>query len=260
MKKLDPGLAAILISLLVIGGGFAVGHLTNVIAAKDLYTSFFVIAAFVSGSIYLGSSYILPIIDRHLKNAEDSIILNVNEAISEVGIKINAFEGRMDVFQVFQDPDWVLTTRDLVDRESKLPQKEVWIVSSYLGVELDENLFAPIIRANIKKGVTYYYVIPDDHLARSKVESIARMTNGKGTRAIQINESDFFRLVSTHDTCIFDPFENHKDSCVGYMNIPNAVNDLDYFIKLSPDYSKRLISTVKAKGVEIVLNVEGNGK
>ncbi len=161
----------------------------------------------------------------------------------------------MDVFQVFQDPDWVITTKDLVTRELQMPKEEVWIVSSYLGGELDKNLFAPVIEANTSRGVHYYYVIPEDHLSREKIKSIRNMVSHPDrVHAIEISERHLFQLLSTHDTCVFDPFGREESSATGYMNVPNDLNELDYFVKLGVDYSYRLVSTVKAIGTPIDLD------
>jgi len=253
MRRIDPGIYALLISLIVIGGGFLIGYLTSNMSIGNLITSFLIVSFFVLISVGVGVYVFIPIVERVLISVGRSVLRKVENATENVNLKIGAFEGRMDIFQVFQDPDWVLTTNDLVKKEAETPMSEVWIISSYLGAEMVEDLFAPVIRENVRRGVKYYYVVPNDHLSLDKVRSIARMA-GEGVKAIEVRDSDFFNLVSSHDTCVFDPFERSPNAATGYMNVPNDVNQIDYFIKLSPDYARRLVSTIKAKGVPVTVS------
>ncbi len=253
MKRIDPGIIALIVSLLIIGGGFAVGHLTSLIPAKDLWISFAIIVVFMGLAFGVGFLAVVPMLQKYIERSD----LRAKKALKDIAqgldLKLGAFEGRMDVFQVFQDPDWVITTKEMMELEEKVPQKEIWVISSYLTAETDDHRFAPIIRRNVEKGIIYNYVISDDPLSKDKISAISKMA-GKGINCIRVMESDFFNLVSIHDTCVYDPFEVGDSAAVGYMNIPNDVNNLDYFVKLDPEYAKRLVSTIKSKGEPLVLD------
>lgn len=252
MRRIDPTVAALAISLLVIAGGFAVGHLTGIMPVKDLWISFGFIALFMGFAFAIGFLAVVPMLQKFIESSERRSKKNLEDIANGLNLKLGAFEGRMDVFQIFQDPDWVITTKDMMALEESLPKKEIWVVSSYLTAETDDHRFGPIIKRNVEKGIVYNYVISDDPLSKEKIAAIARMA-GSGVNCFRVAESDFFNLVSIHDTCVYDPFEVGPSAAVAYMNIPNDINNLDYFVKLDPEYAKRLVSTIKSKSESVEL-------
>lgn len=255
MKKLDANVVPIVVSLVIVAGGFGISHLTNILPWKDLWVAFGISISLITITVYAGVLYVIPILLKGVVDRNKSIEDSMKNVFDRIERRFRQIEERLDVARPFEDPDWVVTTRELVEIEACIPQKEVWIVSSYLGGELSEDQFAPTIRGNVERGVIYYYVIPDDPQTEARIKAIREMVGGKSSvKAIRFAERLLFNLVSAHDTCVFDPFERTQAACTGYMNVTTSIKDKDYFIRLSPQYCQRLIATVKKMGEPIDLD------
>ena len=103
---------------------------------------------------------------------------------------------------------------DIAKMESRYNFKEIWLVSHDLLTEINDGVYAGVVKANLKKGVKYKYFVPKTPTNITRVKMFKNnCRNNKKLEFFYLPDSFFF-LVPELDFSIYEPFE----SCLLYTS------------------------------------------
>lgn len=115
-------------------------------------------------------------------------------------------------------------------------EEHVWLVTSDLKLELENENLISTIRSNIEKGIKYTYFLPDNEIIKLEIKKLNNIYGPQRIRIILLNKK--CRLIfQLFDVIIFDPINNYNHTfiCVDFSE-PRK------YRKLTTDDAQNLIT------------------
>lgn len=115
-------------------------------------------------------------------------------------------------------------------------KEHVWLVTSDLTLELENEDLISTISSNIEKGIKYTYFLPDDEIIRLEIEKLNNIYGSQKIKTVLLNKK--CRLIfQLFDVIIFDPINNYNHTfiCVDFSE-PRK------YRKLTTDDAQNLIT------------------
>lgn len=119
--------------------------------------------------------------------------------------------------------------------------EEIWLVSPDLHTEIDDGIYADIVKNNIKRKIKYKYYVPDNSQNRTRVQSFQKKCNYSKYLEIFFLSDDFFFLIPGVDFAIYEPFKSVSSGKKGYMGVNIEGEDERCAILMSDDFVDVLI-------------------
>lgn len=145
--------------------------------------------------------------------------------------------------------DWLISRAGLLKIEEKTKAGEVWVISRGLQEETDEETYLRVVRKNIKRGIKYTYIAPDNDVTRAKAEQIKSAHENSTQIDFRFIKEEFFDLVAAQDIAIIGPIGKEADSMKAYMNLPIGPGGSEYFIVLGGEFAEKLVGRLLGLGI-----------
>lgn len=157
---------------------------------------------------------------------------------SEIREVVEALDKRFDIVAVTAKADWLVANERLMKIEKTVKCHTVFIITASLDEELDDKQYAPIIRNNLKRGVRYTYLVPDDAVLRVRANNLKAKLNNADGLAFEFIKHPLFRLISLQDVAIYMTGEGAR----AYMNLPIREGGTAYFLELGHSQTETMVA------------------
>ena len=165
---------------------------------------------------------------------------------SALADRLDALKDTMLSVKAAFGKEWLISREELLRIEQRTKAKEVWIISHGLQEETDKQTYLGVVRKNIKRGIKYTYVVPDNDVTRARAEQIRAAHRNSSKIVFRFIKEEFFDLVAAQDIAILGPVGEGSESMKAYMNLPVSRGGSEYFIVLSSDFAQRLVGRLMA--------------
>ncbi|MBQ9679955.1 MAG: hypothetical protein IJV48_04635 [Ruminococcus sp.] len=194
--------------------------------AISVIISFTYIIAFIIRSKNVDNNNMFPEIDKC------SVFMNIGD------LSISSKEEILAWYNVVEY-DIVQQIENKLDPDQIKGTEHVWLVTSDLSLELDDNELITTMKKNIDKGIQYSYFLPDKPEIKLDVERLNNLYGDNKIKTIFLNNK-IELLFDRFDVIIFDPINDYKNCyiCVDF-NKPRK------YRKITEDDSRRLISMLR---------------
>jgi len=214
--------------------------------------------------IFIGSSIIIFIIFLivhyfYNKNAqvetfrdEIAIIRNINEnGILSDEFDVSKFLQRCKELLVANNDllisMGIVDLRGLTKIESKVPTRDVWILSADLYSELNDTLFKSIVKKNIARGIsyTYFYANRDGESVKADKLKIAMGSSQSHIDCIPLDNEKYKLLFSFADILLYDPL---SEKTTVYLGIgADQLTENALYIKLDDNAVAIILETLSGE-------------
>lgn len=160
---------------------------------------------------------------------------------STISDRLDALENTVRSVKAAFGKDWLISREELLRLEEKTKAAEIWIISRGLQEETDEETYLRVVRKNIKRGITYTYIVPDNEVTRAKAEQIKSAHENSGQIGFRFMTEEFFDLAAAQDIAILGPVGRDAANMRAYMNLPTGGEGSEYFIVLGKEFAERLV-------------------
>lgn len=146
----------------------------------------------------------------------------------------------IDALKAMTGKEWLLSREELLAEERKANVSEIWIISRSLDEETDPSFIA-VVKNNVKRGITYRYIVPDQPATRARAAQV-RSAHGESTRVqVVFVSDDLFVLVAPQDIALFGPVGRNANGVIGYMNLPIGEGGNEFFLRLGNEHVRELV-------------------
>lgn len=223
---------SLFLSISVRSVGYRVTFLSLAFATCVLIIDLFIIARLATGQI----------VDR-LDAGETRLSDRLDSTDQRLFARLDTSDGLLQMFRSMLNADFIKTQAEVMEYEKTSVMHHVWILSSALDDELKPGI-SEVIAANLKRGVQYLYIIPNDIVVIERVRQI-KHSHGNHSRVKWFHmPTDFFDLVPPHDISIYDPLGKTSDQIVGFMNLPARSAPNNLFVLLNGTYATGIVRRV----------------
>jgi hypothetical protein len=158
---------------------------------------------------------------------------------------------RFQASSVIANSDWLISSPSLRDMERATNASHVWIITRSLEEEVESELFGEVVEFNLKRGIKYTYILPNEASLYARIEKMRDMYNYSNLE-FRIIESPLFDIISSQDMAIFGPDGRGSREMAGYMNLPIDTGGNDYFVVLGTRQSERIVGILSRTPSTIV--------
>jgi hypothetical protein len=148
---------------------------------------------------------------------------------------------RFDIVAVTAKADWLVPNERLMEIEKRVKCDTVWIITASLEEEISATLFAPIIKNNLKKGIKYRYLVPDDPVLRGRANNLKAALGDHHDLSFEFINDPLFKVISMQDFAIY---LSERDS-QAYMNLPIREGGTAYFLELGRNQTEMLVGHLR---------------
>jgi hypothetical protein len=148
----------------------------------------------------------------------------------------------------------------LANMERNEKFEEIWLVSPDLLTEINNGVYANVVRHNLKKGTKYCYFVPRNAANEPRVEIFKKNCSYNKNLEIFYLSKDFFFLVPGVDFSIYEPHKAVVDGKQGYMGLDIQGTDDRYAFLMNEDFINVLVTKLNTyirnshEHSEVVLN------
>ena len=192
----------ILFPIISVGCSFGISYLEKSIGFFPsillllIILIFFLISVYIAGKtlLHIRKDNIDEIINKNIKNIQDKLVNN----------KIM---------------NGIYKEKALALMEKTNVHSEIWLISPDLLTEINNGVYAGVVRDNLKKGTKYRYFIPHSPTNEIRVKMFQENCNNDKNLEIYYLTDDFFFLVPDVDFAIYEPLKSISDGKQGYMGL-----------------------------------------
>ena len=120
--------------------------------------------------------------------------------------------------------------------------EEIWLISPDLRTEIEQGVYAGVVRDNLKKGTEYKYFVPNTTENRVRVKKFLHSCNHNKKLKIFYLDDTFFFLVPDLDFAIYEPLKSYSGGMNGYMGIKIQGSSERYAVLMNQDFVDALVS------------------
>jgi len=185
------------------------------------------IGTFICIVIVLGIVGLFHVIEHASHKDEiDIVVKRLNELIPPTGFS------------------WLLSDAGLIDMESKVKCKEVWIISPDLSHDTVRADIQRAVKKNIKRGVTYTYILPKTEAISALLPSLRNLfaSNDSQLKVTQIPEEGFRYLTIRH-IAIYNPNMENDNAPQVFIELP--IKGCGYWAEIAQDAGIALTGRIK---------------
>lgn len=146
----------------------------------------------------------------------------------------------VDALKAMTGRAWLLSREELLAEERKANVSEIWIISRSLDEETDPSFIA-VVKNNLKRGITYRYIVPDQPATRARAQQVCSAHGDARRVQVVFVSDDLFVLVAPQDIALFGPIGRNADSVIGYMNLPIGEGGNEFFLRLGNEHVRELV-------------------
>jgi len=151
---------------------------------------------------------------------------------------IGALDRRFDIVAVTAKADWLVANDHLMKIEKTVKCHTVYIITASLDEEIDDKQYAPIIKNNLKRGIKYHYLVPDDPVLQSRAAHLKTKLSNPDGLSFEFFKDPLFRIISLQDVAIYCA----DTSAHAYMNLPIREGGTAYFLELGHAQTETLVA------------------
>lgn len=233
MSIRDGAVQGLVVTAIVLIFGLVISKMQDLLKISEVVVA----GAFVLSTIII-SSCVVAYFSGELSKKWDSDAGSIRNHVASLESAIEAMATAAKV-------DWLVTNQQLMRIESEIKGGEIWIITGSLEEEISEELYEPVIQENIKKGVVYRYLIPDDPLLRNRAATLKERVKASPQVSFHFISHTLFKIVAQQDVAIYVPERGSNRRPRGYMNLPLPQGGTDYFIAMGDDHSERMVANLK---------------
>ncbi len=141
--------------------------------------------------------------------------------------------------------EWVFTVSqiELIEKETDAP--EIWVISSDLKDDAAGGSFQKIVSANLKRGISYRFFVPDSSVIKRGIETlVAHNKKAENLKVTFLNE-DYFFLVPVFDFVIYNPLKKKGAERTGFMGIETPDGTMLYSARVGDSLIEAMIRKLK---------------
>ncbi len=201
---------------------------------KRMYAALAVAVGAIGGANLLGRS--------HVQRRREELAHRIRQIVPE-----------------FEQP-WLFSEAKLIEYEGTVNTKTVWVITPDLAKdgEPGESAFQDVVRHNLRRGVQYTYIYPDNELTRAREVGLRMLFRGHQkllTRCVLPGE-DFAKLAIAHMVIYNPEMDNARGSTTVFLEAPVGgpphwvrIQDRKAAVKLIGRYARVLESYPRKRGV-----------
>jgi hypothetical protein len=178
-------------------------------------------------------------------------VVAVFQIVRPLRADIGTIVERFLAAEAISTANWLITADRLKEIETTTIANHVWIITSSLEEEIEEELFGGVVSGNLKRGVKYTYFVPDDPALRARISKMKDIYKSSGLE-FRVIAAPLFKLVASQDMAIFGPAGEGARQMGGYMNLPIQTGGNDYFMVLGPSQSERIVGILGGTPAEVL--------
>lgn len=244
MAKSRLFIAAPLIGILIVAFGFLIDKGIDILTLDN-----FVLSALAVLVVAMGSAFISTWLYR--QHSEDDLHEQISQ-LKEEHIRFKStyteisqnLTRHIDLVRMLVEPrpyTWLLSQSDLIHVEETTQADEIWIVSPDLRYDiLSDNKcvrqITDIIKKNAERGITYCYIVPDNHGMRIRVgqlkETFQDYPNNMSVKLIPNNN---FRLLADTHISVYNPRGKGGEPVRTFLELP--VEDGSFWVEFDREKS-----------------------
>lgn len=113
---------------------------------------------------------------------------------------------------------------------------EIWLVSPDLLTEIDDGIYADIVKNNIDRKIKYKYFVPNNSQNQTRVELFKKRCKYSKFLEIFFLDDNFFFLIPGVDFAIYEPYKSVPSGKKGYIGVNIEGEDKRCAIPMSNDF------------------------
>jgi hypothetical protein len=128
----------------------------------------------------------------------------------------------------------------IMERREKF--EEIWLISPDLRTEIEDGIYAGVVRDNLRKGTKYRYFVPETPQNKSRVKIFKQSCGNNKNLEILYLTNAFFFLVPDVDFAIYEPLKAFSNGKVGYMGLKIQGSIERYAVQMNEDFVDALVA------------------
>lgn len=200
---LETAIFSILLPILSVVGSICINYLETNVGFLNTLIALIIICAIVGVTYYVGTAIYFAASKKTLESKIDLEIKAIQEKIAEGKIM-----------------NGICKEEQLALMEKTCIFEEIWLISPDLLTEINNGIYAGVIRQNLKKGTRYKYFVPDTEINQVRVKIFKESCGHSKNLEIYYLVNDFFFLVPRVDFAIYEPMKSISHGKKGYIGLP----------------------------------------
>lgn len=203
LNGLETVLFSILLPVMSVIGSICINYLESSIGFFYTLIALIIICVIIGVSYYVGTDISFVISKKTLESKIDSEIKAIQEKIAESKIM-----------------NGICKEEQLALMEKTCIFEEIWLISPDLLTEINNGIYAGVIKQNLRKGTKYKYFVPDTEINQVRVKIFEESCGHSKNLEIHFLANDFFFLVPRVDFAIYEPMKSISNGKKGYIGLP----------------------------------------
>lgn len=194
---------SIILPVMSVVGSICINYLESNVGFFFTLIALIILCLLVGISYYVGSAIFFTVSKKTLELKIDLEIKTIIEKIGESKIM-----------------NGVCKEEQLALMEKTCKFEEIWLISPDLLTEINNGIYAGVIKQNLRKGTRYKYFVPDTEINKVRVKIFEESCGHNKNLEIHFLANDFFFLVPRVDFAIYEPMKSISNGKKGYMGLP----------------------------------------
>lgn len=219
LSGLETILFSILLPIMSVFGSICMNYLESNIGFINTLIALIIVCLIVGISYYVGITVFFAVSKKTLELKIDLEIKGIQEKIANGKIM-----------------NGVCKEEQLAMMEKTCIFDEIWLISPDLLTEINDGIYAGVIKQNLKKGTRYKYFVPDTEINQVRVKIFEESCSRSKNLEIHFLADDFFFLVPKVDFAIYEPMKSISNGKKGYMGLPIQGEKERFAILMNNDF------------------------